>query len=223
MTVYANTRNLKGKEDDNPYGIGAQYKNGGILVFADYLTNDSDDTSNPFGDTSLPGRSAASTRSTTSLVMGQYESLTQNIATGTYTGPAIPVAPPGAVQISTPSCPGTASAANCTLSTNNDQEGTWWHVAGSYTMGNNMVYLGYGQSSFDDLLPANAAQDGLDADALTVAGTHNLSKRTKIYAAYSMQSQDADNNVNDSHCIQLLVPVQDVDKDVFAIGMKHKF
>jgi predicted porin len=26
-------------EDDNPYGLGAQYENGGILVYADYLTN----------------------------------------------------------------------------------------------------------------------------------------------------------------------------------------
>jgi predicted porin len=27
-------------EDDNPYGIGASYENGGMLVFADYLSND---------------------------------------------------------------------------------------------------------------------------------------------------------------------------------------
>ncbi len=27
-------------ENDNPYGIGGSYENGGILVFADYLTND---------------------------------------------------------------------------------------------------------------------------------------------------------------------------------------
>jgi predicted porin len=27
-------------EDDNPYGIGASYENGGILVFADYLNNE---------------------------------------------------------------------------------------------------------------------------------------------------------------------------------------
>ena len=26
-------------EDDNPYGVGASYENGGILVFADYITN----------------------------------------------------------------------------------------------------------------------------------------------------------------------------------------
>jgi predicted porin len=27
-------------EDDNPYGVGLSYENGGILVFADYITND---------------------------------------------------------------------------------------------------------------------------------------------------------------------------------------
>ena len=31
-------------EDDNPYGIGASYENGGILVFADYITNDGSNT-----------------------------------------------------------------------------------------------------------------------------------------------------------------------------------
>ncbi len=31
-------------EDNNPYGIGASYSNGGILAFADYITNDSNDT-----------------------------------------------------------------------------------------------------------------------------------------------------------------------------------
>ena len=29
-------------EDNNPYGIGASYSNGGILAFADYITNDGD-------------------------------------------------------------------------------------------------------------------------------------------------------------------------------------
>ena len=42
--------NLKGQEDDDGYGIGASYKNGGILVFADYLTNGGDKLDNRFGD-----------------------------------------------------------------------------------------------------------------------------------------------------------------------------
>jgi len=31
-------------EDDNPWGIGASYENGGMLVFADYMTNDQSGT-----------------------------------------------------------------------------------------------------------------------------------------------------------------------------------
>jgi predicted porin len=38
-------------EDDNPFGIGGSYENGGILVFADYITNDGGNA-NPNGDIS---------------------------------------------------------------------------------------------------------------------------------------------------------------------------
>ncbi|MGB5260366.1 MAG: porin, partial [Gammaproteobacteria bacterium] len=36
-------------EDDNPYGIGASYENGNILVFADYMNNEGSNAS-PFGE-----------------------------------------------------------------------------------------------------------------------------------------------------------------------------
>ncbi|MGB5472864.1 MAG: porin [Gammaproteobacteria bacterium] len=58
-------------EDDNPYGIGASYENGGLLVFADYITNDGSNTS-PFGERDawkVGGKYAMGMFS----VMGQYE------------------------------------------------------------------------------------------------------------------------------------------------------
>jgi predicted porin len=42
--------NLKGEEDDDAYGLGASYQNGGILVFADYITNNGDAVDNTRGD-----------------------------------------------------------------------------------------------------------------------------------------------------------------------------
>ncbi len=41
---YTLDNNEQSMEDDSPYGIGASYENGGILVFADYITNDSSDS-----------------------------------------------------------------------------------------------------------------------------------------------------------------------------------
>jgi predicted porin len=58
-------------EDNNPYGIGASYENGGILVFADYITNDGDVTQAD-GDAEawkLGGKFAMNNFS----VFGQYE------------------------------------------------------------------------------------------------------------------------------------------------------
>jgi len=40
MATYTLDGNKNDGEDDNPYGAGVQYTNGGILVFADYITTD---------------------------------------------------------------------------------------------------------------------------------------------------------------------------------------
>ena len=46
----ANPNNNPCDEDDDAFGAGVQYSNGGILVFADYVTNDSDVDTNPDGE-----------------------------------------------------------------------------------------------------------------------------------------------------------------------------
>jgi predicted porin len=58
-------------EDDNPFGVGASYSNGGILAFADYVTNDGSVTT-PNGDLSswkVGGKYSMDNIA----VMGQYE------------------------------------------------------------------------------------------------------------------------------------------------------
>ena len=66
--------NPKGEEDDDGFGIGAQYTNGGILVFADYLTNDSDDFDNPTGDLTA-WKVGGKYTINNFAVMGQYEDI----------------------------------------------------------------------------------------------------------------------------------------------------
>ena len=182
--------NLKGEEDDDAYGIGAQYKNGGILVFADYLTNNSDDQDNPNGDLTAWKVGGKYTLNNFAF-MGQYESIEDGFSLGIDNG---------------------------------KQEVEMWHLGGSYTMGNNMIYAGYGSAEASDLLNS-LPSDGSDQTAYTVAGTHSLSKRTMIYAAYNHIEQDNDTGIN---AILTAAPgvgkvVNDPEQDLFAIGMKHKF
>ena len=63
-------------EDDNPYGIGASYSNGGILAFADYITNDGGST-NAAGDLSAWKVGGKYTLNNFA-VMGQYEDLSND-------------------------------------------------------------------------------------------------------------------------------------------------
>ena len=66
--------NPYGEEDDDAYGIGAQYTNGGILVFADWITNNSDDDNNPHGDLTAWKVGGKYTINNFAL-MGQYEDI----------------------------------------------------------------------------------------------------------------------------------------------------
>ena len=70
--TYTIDNNKEDGEDDNPYGIGGSYENGGILVFADYITNDGSSAVLNHSDTSawkLGGKYTFGDFA----VMGQYE------------------------------------------------------------------------------------------------------------------------------------------------------
>jgi predicted porin len=194
-----NVANPKGIEDDDPYGIGVQYNNGGILVFADYITNNGNDRDNVGGDLTawkLGGKYTLNNFA----VMGQYENIEDGFS--------------------------------LTGIDNGKQDGTMWTVAGSYTMGNNMLYLGYGSLSVDNLFNSlSYNSDSSDQTAYTVAGTHNLSKRTMVYAAYNHIEQDNSNFINGflsdeisvTYCAVPAGCVNDPEQDIFAVGMKHTF
>jgi predicted porin len=103
-------------EDDNPYGLGAQYQNGGILVYADYLTNDrgGDDSAWKIG-----GKYAMDNFS----VFGQYE------------------VDDGLISQSNP---GSAAPSLGASSNNNVNGADVWMLGGSFTMDSNTVYAAYG-------------------------------------------------------------------------------
>ncbi|MDH3948325.1 MAG: porin [Gammaproteobacteria bacterium] len=158
-------------EDEDPFGIGAQYKNGGILVFADYMDNNQGD-SDPDGEVSvwkLGGKYSMNNFA----VMGQYED----------------------------------------ADLGDDYEMTTWHIAGSFTQGNNMLYLGYGSGELEE-----GGYDE-DYDAFTIAGMHSMSKRTSVYAAYS--TADCSYDIYDTPCEN--TNSDGGDPSVFAVGLKHKF
>jgi predicted porin len=190
--------NPLGEEDDDAYGIGGQYTNGGILVFADYVTNNSDDSDNFNGDLTA-WKVGGKYTINNFAVMGQYESIEPqyNInAFGVF--------------------PGNLGSGKQTQ----DQ----WHLAGTWTSGNNMVYAGYGATDYGDI--ANSLpSDDMDQTAFTIAGTHNLSKRTMIYAAYNHMEQEPDTGLEVLISGAVLKPglIGDPERDLFALGMKHKF
>ena len=149
------------KEDENPWGVGAQYKNGGILVFADYITNNrggSDDAWKVGGKYTLNNFA----------VFGQYESDGGLISSkGITAGP-------------------TSKSRENQL----DGADTWF-VGATYPMGNNTIYAAYGEAddpSGSPSDPLNLVNTGYDV--WHIAGMHSLSKRTTAYAAYAQISDD---------------------------------
>jgi len=100
-----------------------------------------------------------------------------------------------------------------------DNDPSVWTVGGSYTLGNNDLKLQYSDRDESD----SGMKDG--ADMTTIGIDHNYSKRTQMYAAYSMVSNDSNarlvswggghgNNVHG---------VAGEDADVFSLGVIHKF
>lgn len=65
-------------DDENPYGLGASYSNGGILVYADYITNDGSATNTVFGDVSAWQVGGKYTMGNIA-VMGQYEDAEEDV------------------------------------------------------------------------------------------------------------------------------------------------
>ena len=93
-------------------------------------------------------------------------------------------------------------------------------VGGTYSMGNNMLYAGYGQgdnakTTDNSINVPPAASQNVERDAYKsweVVGVHNFSKRTLAYLGYVGQSVDGKVNGNDIDALNL-----------FTLGVKHTF
>ena len=141
---------------NNPYSAGLSYENGGILVFADYVTNNAGGDDSAY---SLGGKWTINNFS----VFGQYE-FDKGLITDAETG---------------------------TLGQNNNGDGAdIWMVGGTYTMGNNMLYAGYGKQTDSAQTTIKVGDNTGDTanfqkyQAWEVVGTHNFSKRTLAYLGY---------------------------------------
>jgi predicted porin len=179
-------------EDDNPYGVGVSYQNGGILAFGAWQTNNGGNN-NRKGE--LTAYKAGGKWTVNNFaVMGQYENANQD-------------------------------------ATNTDYY--HWTLAASYTMGNNMLYAGYGMGNVD-----GRNIDDEDVTAFTIAGVHNMSKRTSVYLGYTAADCDArmtetgkdkSDPPNDTGYKYTYVSAcSDVkenggDNTRIALGLKHKF
>jgi len=176
-------------EDNNPFGFGASYSNGGILVFADYLTNDgnNDPDQNELTAWKVGGKYAMDNFS----VFAQYEDMDDDfVSDDEFLG----------VEIN-----GTVTA---------DVSAELWHIGGTYTMGNNMLYVAYGQADADVDEVGGGVSANVEYDTFTIAGVHSMSKRTIIYAAHN----NFDGEYDDSDDF-----FGNLESDIFAVGMKHKF
>ena len=156
-------------EDEDPFGIGASYESGGILVFADYLDNQQSGATEE-NAWKIGGKYSMGMFG----LMGQYEDFEEG-----------------------------------------SDELNVWHIAGTATMGNSMLYLGFGKGDHDDL--ANS-----EYTAWTLAAMHSLSKRTQAYVGFSQVDCDGGAGANLSAC---RVDGSNVNGEIdqFSLGMKHKF
>jgi predicted porin len=163
-----------GNEDEDAYGIGASYENGGILVFADYMNQDGTATATPATVDETAWKLGGKYSMGMFGVMGQYEDFEKG-----------------------------------------SNELNVWHIAGTATMGNSMLYLGFGKGDHDDL--ANS-----EYTAWTLAAMHSLSKRTQAYVGFSQVDCDSGAGANLSAC-RFDGSNVNGEIDQFSLGMKHKF
>jgi predicted porin len=84
-----------------------------------------------------------------------------------------------------------------------------WGITGQATFGNNAISLAYTSSKLDPDLNGSK----VDGGGWGIAGEHNFSKRTKVYAAYAAGEYDYGNAYD----------ADDEDNDVFSLGMIHNF
>ena len=161
----------RGNSTDSPFGVGAQYKNGPFLVFADYITSDNggDDDAYKLGGKWTFGNYA---------LFGQYE----------FDGGLISAR---GINLGT----GFIRSGNVQGGTNrNKGDGAdVWFIGGTGNFGNNMIYAAYGQG---DETSGNGVDFNNSYDSWEIVGVHSLSKRTSAYLGYANIAPDANSELD---------------------------
>ncbi|MBT8122489.1 MAG: porin [Gammaproteobacteria bacterium] len=126
-------------EDNNPYGIGVSYSNGGILAFADYISNDGDAVSGETDAWKVGGKYDMGMFS----FMGQYEDY-QNSSTDEETAWHIAGGVNGLLGMNL------YLGFGITEDDTSNDEATSWTLAVSHNMSKRtMVYAGHSQVDCD--------------------------------------------------------------------------
>jgi predicted porin len=164
FTVDYNLDDDDAADGDDTYGAGVHYRNGGILVFADYITTDSS-TPDIYGDNTDTDDTAWKVGGSFMWenlgFYGQYEQggLVDNQE-------SVAVSPTKSVTVG-------AEDANI------------WHLAASYTFGNALFYGAYGHA--EDFGPKTL---DYEHDAYTLAVDYKFSKRTDLYGGWNRTDFD---------------------------------
>lgn len=183
-------------EDNNPFGIGGSYQNGGMLVFADWMTNDGNGNATQEDVTAWKVGGKYGMNGFT--VFGQYEDFD---AEWIDAEDVLDFAVPGEVDL------------GLVTMTPSNADGNIWHIGGTYEMGNNTLYGAYGQGDFDATeIAVSPLVWSAEYDVWTIAAIHTMSKRTSLMAGYS--SFEGEVRGDDTF---------DGEQDILSIGLKHKF
>jgi predicted porin len=166
-----------GTEDEDPWGAGAQYKNGNIYAFGSYITTQAggDDAAWKVGGSYTMGNAS---------VFGQYEQ------GGLLFGSPVTALGLTSAQLDTFANDVEPGSSYSDFVSDASGDANQWMLGGTFTMGNTMMMAGYGQ--YDDDM------DFLAYDVWQLAVKHSLSKRTALYAGFSQSSMDKNDVVTDA-------------------------
>jgi predicted porin len=170
-------------EDDNPWGLGASYENGGLLVFADYITNDTGGSDDAW---KLGGRFSISNFA----VFAQYENdgglISSKAAGSNRDGADVWMLGGSATFGSNTVYAAYGTGDDDNNASNGDQGYDAWEIVGVHSMSKNtLVYAGYvnrdedkstytGPTSGSSCIPVSCDGDGIERDHFTVGVKHKF-------------------------------------------------
>jgi predicted porin len=188
--------------DDDPYSLGAQYKGGGALIFASYITTQAggDDDAwqvggqYSFGNIELHG-----------IYEGDGGLITSNVISAQVGAvlDQLTDAECAALDPAFADCADVQDAVDAAAVNGDAGDGQdIWSVGASWTIGNSIIGADYGHGEDHDTFIGNFGE----YDAWRIAGAHSFSKRTKVYLGYANRDDDDLGEV-----------------DLWTLGMRHNF